>query len=772
MLRLRLLLLLAAGLAVAGCKPSSEARFLPHRYVDPRIGTAPGATESARRHSEADNEPRGQTFPAVGAPFALTNWTPETRAGEAKCVAPYYYNDPVIRGFRASHFLTGSCVQDYGSVTFMPVSGRLRFGPADRASAYDHAAETATPAYYSVVLARYGIRAEVTAGARTGYLRFTYARADSAWVVVQPNSDEGEGFVEIHPQRREIVGYNPVHRIYQGAGQRAGFSGYWVAVFDAPFAERGAWRDSTLLPDTLRAAGGGKAVGAYVRLLLTESRTVRVRVGTSFTSLEAARRNLQAESPGIRFERLRANTEGAWNEALGRVEVAGAAPEALATFYTALYHTMLAPRLYTDASGAYPGFAGGALQQAEGFQYYDDFSAWDTFRAAHPLYVLLDPERARDMARSLVAKADQGGWMPIFPCWNSYTAAMIGDHAAAILADAYLKGIRGFEEERAFAHLLRNATRTPPPADYRDGKGRRALASYLRYGYIPLEDSVWDAFHRREQVSRTLEYAYDDFALAQLAGALGRAPEQAMLARRAGNYRRVIDPAVGFARGRHADGRWAEPFDPAARQPYITEGTPWQYTWFAPHDVAGLMALLGGRARFVGRLDTLFGQGLYWHGNEPGHHIPYLYAYAGAPWKTQRIVAALRRDEYGPGPGGLSGNDDAGQMSAWYVFSAMGFYPVAPGLPHYVLGAPAFDRVTLRLEGRRRFTITAPGAGKGNVYIQEAWLNGEPLTRPWLSHDEIASGGELRLRMGPSPNPAWGSRPEDAPPSFHPPGVR
>jgi predicted alpha-1,2-mannosidase len=308
---------------------------------------------------------------------------------------------------------------------------------------------------------------------------------------------------------------------------------------------------------------------------------------------------------------------------------------------------------------------------------------------------------------------------------------------------------------------VKNATVTPGPDEYVDGKGRRALPAYLSLGYIPLEEEVQEAFHKREQVSRTLEYAYDDFAIAALARALGRDDVAEAFTRRAGNWRHVFDSSTGFVRGRHADGRWVEGYDPAVEQPWITEGTPWQYSFFVPHDVPGLIEAMGGREAFVARLDRLFAEGRYWHGNEPSHHIAYLYDHAGAPWRTQEEVRRILASEYGLGPAGLKGNDDTGQMSAWYVFSALGIYPLCPGVPRYEIGSPLFEEATVDVGGGRRFTVRAPGASAENLYIQSAMLDGRPHDHPWIEHADVARGAVLELRMGPRPNRRWGAmRPE------------
>jgi predicted alpha-1,2-mannosidase len=734
--------------------------------VDPLIGTGTSTTESARRHSESASEAKGQTFPAVGVPFGMTQLTPQTRDGAAKCVSPYYHFDERIQGFRASHWISGSCTQDYGSFTLMPLSGELVAMPEARASRFSHDDEVATPAYYAVTLSDEGIRAEATGSTRAGMLRFTFSRTDSAYVLVNPNSLQGLGYVEVIPEAREIVGYNPVYRLYAGQGKPAVFSGYFVARFDAPIETYGSWRNGEVRAGVASARGDSANVGAYVRLAVAAGGAVRVRIGTSFTSLDEARRKLDAEIPDRDFDQVRRAAEGQWNQALGAVEITGGSEAERTTFYSALYHAMLLPRILSDVDGSYPGFAGGGVQKASGFDYYGDFSLWDTFRAVHPLLALLAPDRVGQMARSLLAKSEQGGWLPIFPAWNSYTSAMIGDHASVLIADAYLKGIRGFDAERLYGYMKRNATQSPPTDEYLDGRGRRALPSYLQHGYVPLEDGVREAAHRNEQVSRTLEYAFDDFAVAQMAGALGHEADRDLFLGRARNWKRVFDPSVGLVRGRHADGSWATPFEPTERVSYITEGTPWQYTWFVPHDVAGLIEAMGGRKRFVAKLDSLFDGGLYWHGNEPNHHIAYLYAYAGAPWKTQQRVAAIRAEEYDAGPGGLSGNDDAGQMSAWFVFSALGLYPVAPGLPHYVIGTPLFPDASIRVANGKRFTIRASGVSRENRYIQSALLNGQSFDRAWISHEEIERGGTLVFTMGPTPNRTWASDPAAAPPSM------
>jgi len=698
------------------------------RYVQPLTGTANSTTAAALKHGEG-TERLANTIPAVGTPFAMTQWTPQTRTSEQKCLAPYYYKDEKLSGFRGTHWLSGSCTQDYGSVTIMPLTGSLRTQPADFAAPYSHEQETAAPDYYRVQLDRYGITAEMTALARSSLLQFTVQQADSFYLLVMPNSDQQKGHVQIDTALREISGYNPVHRIYQGWGQPAGFSGYFVIQVERPFIVKGTFNN-----------------GAYIGFKARAGERVRIRVGTSFTSIAAARSNLQAEIPGWDLTAVRARCALTWEKALRQIQVQGQGEAQKRIFYTALYHSLQHPRLFNDVDGAYPQFAHQYEQdQLREGNYYDDFSMWDIYRAQLPLLEILFPDKVNDMAASLIRKGQQGGWLPVFPCWNSYTCAMVGDHSIAFIASAWLKGINHYDGNAAYALMRRNAFETPSRGEYLDGKGRRALTSYLQYGYVPLEDSVPDAFHKREQVSRTLEYAYDDYALAMMAKALGKEEDYTLLMQRAQNYRQVFDTATGFMRGRYANGNWYTPFYPDQKMSFITEGTPRQYTFYVPQDIPGLAALMGGTPRLEAALDTLFEKGEYWHGNEPGHQIPFLYNYTASPWKTQREVRRILETEYADGPGGLSGNDDAGQMSAWYVFAAMGLYPVDPVSGNYALCTPLFDNIVLRLSGNRETVIAVHKQNAQAVYIDKVLWNDVRLGSLFVTHEQLVRGGRLDI---------------------------
>ena len=698
----------------------------------------------------------------------MTNWVAQTQETEQKCHPPYYYFQDAIQGFRTSHWMNGSCTQDYGSVTIMPLSNKLETDPAKRASSFDHAQETATPSYYSVDLNDYGIHTELTGLSRAGIMQFSFEQDGDHYIVIEPNSDEGIAFVEIDPEKKEITGYNPVHRIYQGYGKEAGFSGHFVIQLNEEIADYGVWDSTTITSGRKSAKGQKHAVGAWIKLASDKPGKTLVKVATSFTSIDNARKNLASEIPEWDFNEVRQASSDTWNQALGQIAVKGNNEKEMVKFYSALYNAHFLPRTFSDVDGSYPRFDGdGQIMKMDHGTYYCDFSQWDTYRAVHPLFSILTPSRNGDMAHSLVLKGQQGGWLPIFPSWNSYTAAMIGDHCIAMIGDAIVKDTPGFDYEEAYTLMRKNAFEANPDSgSYRDGKGRRAMESYLKYNYVPLEDQVTEAFHRREQVSRTLEYAYDDFVLAQVAKKLGKTDDYKALIKRAENYRNVIDPETGYARGRHADGTWIEPFDPFASTSFICEGTPYHYTWYAPQDIAGLIRHMGGKERFINRLDNFFEGNYYWHGNEPGHHIAYLFAYAGEPWKTQKWVHDIINREYFTTPDGLSGNDDAGQMSSWLVFSMVGFYPVCPGMPYYVIGSPSFEESVITLENGKKFTIEAKGASEKNIYIQSATLNGQPYNKSYILHKDIMNGGILSFVMGDSPNKEWASSAGSLPPSM------
>ena len=720
-------------------------------------GTSPSITKTAGLFGKKTEE-FGQTLPAVLVPNGMNFWTPQTRWTEKKCVAPYYYKDAEFQGFRNSHWIVGGCTQDYGSFT-------LAVGEKDWP--LNHEQETSRPDYYAIVLPEAGVGAEMTATSRAAIFRFTpLGKGEAADPLLAdrvvsaqkgfrritlrlvPNSDEKESTITLDAANNRLYATNPVHRIYQGWGESAGFTGHYVLT----------WKDRLVdsrITDSI----------AYLTFEVPEGRPLIVKAASSFTGKDGAWKNLQAEIPHWDFLKVRMQLNETWLQHLSKmsVEKTEGGEMRLHQFYGAFYRASFLPHEINDVDGRYPQFAGKDSTcslpkgRAGGGSSYMDFSMWDTYRAVHPLLNIISPTKSGDMMQSLVRMYEQGGWLPIFPCWNSYTAAMIGDHCVSVLADAYVKGIRNFDAEKAYEAMRKNAFETPASVEeYKNGMGRRALQSYLKYGYIPLEDEVSDAFHTNEQVSRTLEYAYDDFCVAQMAKALGKNEDYKALMARSENWRNVLNPQTGYVDGRYADGRFQNEVSPFQKQKFITEGAPCHYSWYVPQNPQGLIAAMGGREQFVSKLDSMFTEGRYWHGNEPCHQVAYMFNYAGEPWRTQKYVRHILDTEYLDDAGGLSGNDDAGQMSAWLLFSYMGFYPVCPATPYYMIGSPVFPKLTLNLENGKAFTIIAEKASAENIYIQRAELNGQPYTHNYLLHEDIMKGGELHFVMGNKPNPAWG----------------
>jgi predicted alpha-1,2-mannosidase len=731
------------------------------QYVQPLSGTASATTISAIKHSETGGtEANANTIPAVTLPFAMTQWTPQTRTTEIKCQPPYYYKDSILSGFRGTHWLSGSCTQDYGSFTIMPVAGKLKTTVQEYAIPFSHSNEIATPAYYKLSAGK--VTTEITSTLRCGMMQFTMEADDSLYLLVLPNSDNAKGFVKIDKIKGEIWGYNPAHRIYQGWGELAGFNGWFYIKVEKPVANGGTFSGNELFfADSIF---NRKDIGVYAGFAMKKGEVLRIRIGTSFSSVAGAKHNLAKEIAGKSFNEILAEAKYTWEKALAQITIRTADEKNKRIFYTAFYHAMQHPRLMSDVDGTYPKFAGkNELKRIANGNYYDDFSMWDIFRAQLPLFEILKPSLTNQFVQSLIVKGEQGGWLPIFPCWNSYTAAMIGDHATAFIASAYNRGIRNYDINTAYQLMRKNAFEAPAIfEEYKNGMGRRALSSYLKYGFIPMEDSVQEAFHKKEQVSRTLEYAFDDYALATLAKGLNKSADYKKLQLRARNYKNVFDRSVNMVRGKYIDGGWIQNFNAEKREPYITEGTPRQYTFYVPQDVPGLAKLMGGEKNLENSLDSLFEKNEYWHGNEPGHQIPFMYNYTAAPWKTQQVVRKILAEEYSDGPGGLSGNDDAGQMSAWYVFAAMGLYPLNPVSGDYLLAAPIVDTVTILLENGKAFTISCHKISATAAYISRVAWRGKTYTKNFISHQLLLQGGKLELWLVDQPT-TWGSELKNRP---------
>ena len=706
--------------------------------INTMVGTAQANTQTAGMFGKGSEE-HGQTLPAVLVPNGQNFWTPQTQDTEQKCIAPYYYKDTELQGFRNSHWIVGGCTQDYGSFTVATLGGKLRLQPEERATPFSHEDEVSHPHYYAIDLKAEHLKTELTALSHAAILRVTPQQDENIHIVINPNSDENQGYIEIDSLHHRVYGYNPVHRIYQGWGEPAGFSGHFVLEYKGDLVDYGVFTK-----DTKKEKGTstkGERIGAWLTFRGKASQPMDFPTASSFTDKENAVNNLKAEADGKSFEDMMDDCQSQWLARLHTIDVESRDTAKVNQFYGALYRASFLPHEMSDVNGE---------------KKYGDYSMWDIYRAELPLYTLITPTMSGEMMQSLVDMYKKGGWLPIFPCWNSYTAAMIGDHGSAALADAYVKGIRNFDARKAYEGMRKNAFESPKTyAEYKDGMGRRALKSYLKYGYVPMEDSVKEAFHTNEQTSRTLEYAYDDFAVAQMAKALADSisdakqrtallADYATLMKRSENWRHVINPKTGWADGRHSNGKWENNLDLVHRKSYITEGATCHYTWYVPHNVEGLFGVIKNP---VEKLDKMFDEGLYWHGNEPCHQVAYLYDAAGAPEKTQERVHHILNTEYNDTPGGLSGNDDAGQMSAWYVFSSIGFYPVCPATPYYYIGTPSFDKVTFHLENGRQFVFSADRPSSDSWKIEGMRLNGQPFNGYRLSHDTILKGGTLHFQM-------------------------
>lgn len=698
----------------------------------------------------------GGMIPGVATPFGMTHWTAMTRENKIS-VCPYNYKDMTIEGFLGTH-QPAIWMGDYGQVSLMPQSGELKIA---RKLPYRHQDEISTPYYYSVKMgdASRPLTAELTATTRSGFLRFTFPASQASHIVVTASrSKQFKGFIQVNPKDQEIIGYNPDRQSAELGPPLPNFKGYFVIQFSKPFTSFGTWEDDKLHPGSIQQSG--HRMGGYASFSTTQGEEISVKIGTSFISLDQARDNLRREIPDWDFEQVKNEGRRIWNEALGKIKIEGGSKDERVNFYTAMYHSLLYPRIFSEYGRYYSAFD----DRVHNGVSYNDYSLWDTFRAEHPLLLLIQPERVPDMITALLQMYDEGGWMPMWPN-PTYSNIMISTHADSVIADAYVKGIRGFDLKKAYAATYKNAM-TPPDGDATNRwidrvpwtayEARGGLIWYKSLGFVPQDRTD-------ESVSRTLEFAYDDFCVAQLAQAVGKMDDYELLMKRSRNYKNLYDPAKGFMRPKKSDGSWDEESwaSREERMPGFTEGSPWTYLFCAMQDIPGMITLMGGAEKFAAKLDENFSGGHYRHDNEPGHHYTYLYDYCGQPWKTQERVREAMVQNYHNTPDGLSGNDDCGQMSAWYIFSAMGFYPVTPGSPVYAIGSPLFEKATIMLDKpytKGPFTVIAKNQSSKNKYIQSATLNGKPLNEPFIKHTDIANGSTLVFVMGPQPNKKWGVR--------------
>lgn len=750
------LLLSPVAVSAKGAPPA------PYDAVNPFIGTGG----------------EGHTFPGAVAPFGMVQLSPDTDATceIRKCyghAAGYRYDDPTIQGFSMTHF-SGAGHSDLGDFLMMPVSGDtvpLEPGSGDAPdsgyrSRFSHKGEVAHPGYYAVTLSDYDVRAEMTAGTRVGVQRYAFPADKAAHLVFDLRSSlynyPGKTLwssIRVRPDGtvtgcRQTRGWAPDRVLCFAIRFSAPLTDHVFTDTEKDVAYRG-FQGPGRGTDS-RAAREGRALVArfdFGKL----ARPLEVKAAISSVDEAGAIANLDSEPGG--FDTIRAVTKAKWEQALGVIAIDAPAPMR-ASLYTALYHTLIAPSVAGDADGRYRG-TDNQVHKADGFTFRSTFSLWDTFRAEQPLLTLIQPERVNsEIIRSLLASRHDSpfGILPVWQFQGRETWTMIGYHAVPVIADAYMKGIRGFDADDALDAMVASATYGP----YGD------LADYMTLGYVPID-------REPEAASKTVEYAYDDWTIARMAEAMGRKDVADTFYKRAGNWRNSFDTTTGFLRARKADGSYRTPFDPTAINygSDYTEGNAWQYSWFVPQDQAALFAAMGGDGAAIAKLDAMFDFdnskldyshaediagliGQYIHGNEPSHHVAYLYAMAGAPWRTQARLKQIVDSQYKPTPDGLSGNDDLGQMSAWLMFTALGFYPVTPGSNQYVIGRPFVARAAMTLPNGKIFTVTADGLDDAHPYVGKVMLNGKPLERTYITHEEIMAGGTLAFTMAAAPDKQWG----------------
>ena len=762
-----LMVLILAGIFGYGCVSKNSVD-----YVNPFIGTAE----------------HGHTFPGASLPAGMVQLGPDTDIHGWYWCSGYNYSDSSIMGFSHLH-RSGMGAGDWGDILIIPTTGILKIEPGSKEnpnegyrSRFSHKEEEASPGYYAVNLKDYGIKAELTVTERAGFHKYTFPKSDASHILIDLKHGISDSCTD---SQVRIVNNTEIEGDRASTGFIKKQLVYFCAKFSKPFSAFGTWTEKNIKSGSM--AESGSHVGAYVDYVTSQGETIEVKVGISYTSILQARLNLDSEIPEWGFDRVKDKARMAWNIELNKINVEMGSDkdgtnrkQKLVTFYTALYHTLLFPATFSDVDGKYIGLDE-KVHFAEDFTYSSDFSIWDTFRAEMPLLTLIQPERNNDVIRTMLSQYEEEGWLPTPQQFgNSYTNDMIGDHLVSVILDAYMKGIKDFNLEKVYEAVKKNAMETPP--EEHRSKGRVGLIYYEEYGYLP-SDKV------NQSVSRTMEYAYDDWCVAQIAKILGKTEDYKMFMKRATYYKNVIDPSTGFARPKNSKGSWLDPFNPKSiwqgNELHYTEANAWQDTWFVPHDVKGLINLEGGREKFNKKLDSLFtisseifGNvadvtgliGQYAHGNEPSHHTIYLFDYSGDPWKAQELVRTVIDSLYNAEPAGLCGNEDMGQMSAWYVLSAMGFYPVCPGQKIYSIGSPIFDKVTIHLEksfnNADKFVTEARNNSGENKYIQSVMLNGKPLNKPWFEHSAIKNGNTLIFQMGPEPNKEWGNAPDAAPPSM------
>ncbi len=709
----------------------------------------------------------GNTYPAVALPWGMNFWTPQTRImGDGW---GYTYKDYKIMGIKQTH-QPSPWINDYAAFSFMPETGKIKLDETERASWFSHKAEIARPYYYSVYLADYDVSAEVAPTNRAAIFRFTFPESDSSYILL--DAFNMGSMVKIIPSERKVIGYCRNN----SSGVPQNFHNYFVAVFDRDFTSASTWHGDTLVKDNLEYQG--RHAGAVLGFKTKRGDRINVRVASSFISPEQAMLNLTRETDKKDFETVKNEARETWNKELGKVSIEGGTEDQQRTFYSCLYRMILFPRGFFEINEKneivhYSPFNG---EVAPGYMYTDN-GFWDTFRALFPFMTLVYPEVNSHVMEGLVNTYKESGWLPE---WASpgHRNCMIGSNSASLITDSYTKGIRGYDIRTLYDAMIRN-TKGPGPLP---SVGRLGASYYNDLGYVPYNVGI------NENTARTLEYAYADYCIWKLAKLLGRPQEEIDLyAKRAMNYRNVFDDGRKLMRGKNLDGTFQSPFSPFKWGDAFTEGNSWHYTWSVFQDIEGLVKLMGGKDAFVTKLDSVFqvppvfdcsyyGQviheiremqitnmGNYAHGNQPIQHMIYLYNYAGQPWKTQFHVREVLNKLYNYTPDGYCGDEDNGQTSAWYVFSALGFYPVTPGSEEYVFGSPLFDKMTISFDNGKKLTIEANGNVKDNFYVKSIKFNGKSVNRNYISHQDLLKGGKLVFNMSASPEMSRGTGDDASP---------
>ena len=740
------------------CSLMAEAKDWT-QYVNPLMGTQSSFELST-----------GNTYPAIARPWGMNFWTPQT--GKMADGWQYTYTANKIRGFKQTH-QPSPWINDYGQFSIMPVTGKLEFDEEKRASWFSHKGEIATPSYYKVYLAEHDVVTEMTPTERAVLFRFTFPENEHSYIVVDA-FDKGS-YVKVIPEENKIIGYTTRN----SGGVPENFKNYFVIEFDKPFTYKGTFADKKLEEGNLEQKADH--TGAIIGFSTRKGEIVHARIASSFISFEQAAQNLK-ELGNDSFEQLAQKGNDAWNKVLGKIEVEGGNLDQYRTFYSCLYRSLLFPRKFYEftADGQPVHYSPYNGQVLPGYM-YTDTGFWDTFRCLFPFLNLMYPSVNKEIKEGLINTYKESGF---FPEWASpgHRGCMIGNNSASVLVDAYMKGVKVDDVKTLYEGLIHGTENVHPEVS---STGRLGYQYYNKLGYVPYDVKI------NENTARTLEYAYDDWCIYQLAKALNRPKKEIELfAKRAMNYRNVFDKESKLMRGRNENGQFQSPFSPLKWGDAFTEGNSWHYSWSVFHDPQGLIDLMGGKKMFITMLDSVFavppvfddsyyGQviheiremtvmnmGNYAHGNQPIQHMIYLYNYAGQPWKAQYWLRQVMDRMYTPGPDGYCGDEDNGQTSAWYVFSALGFYPVCPGTDEYVIGAPLFKKATLHFENGNNLVIDAQNNSKENLYIESLRVNGQESTRNYLKHADLLQGGTIEFKMGSQPNLNRGINDDDAPYSF------